>query len=43
MKKKKLENNPEVQKRLTDKSTIKKGQFINLLKKAVTPSSRKSD
>jgi len=45
MKKKKLENNPEVQKRLKENQTIEKKKFINLLRKAVRsskPSSRQS-
>ena len=35
--KKKLENNPLVQKRLAEHQTIEKKSFITLLKKAVRP------
>lgn len=38
MKKKKLEHNPFVQKRLAENQTIEKKSFIELLKKAVRPS-----
>lgn len=37
MKKRRLENNLEVQKRLKENQTIEKKQFINLLKKTVKP------
>ncbi len=40
--KKRLESNLEVQKRLADNTPIMKKQFINLLKKAVKPSSKQS-
>lgn len=38
MKPKKLEHNPEVQKRLEENQTIEKKSFTELLKKAVRPS-----
>lgn len=38
MKKKKLEHNPEIQKRLKENQTIEKKQFTGLLRKAVKPS-----
>lgn len=41
MKKKRLENNPEVQKRLEENQEIEKKDFKALLKKAVKPSSQK--
>lgn len=41
-KKKRLENNPEVKKRLKENPTIEKKTFIDLLKKAVGVSSKRS-
>lgn len=41
MRTKRLENNPEVQKRLAENQTIEKKDFQSLLKKAVRPSSQK--
>lgn len=37
MKKKKLEDNPEVKKRIEQEETIEKKDFVSLLKKAVKP------
>jgi len=37
MKKKRLENNPEVQKRIEEDGTIEKKDFAELLKKALAP------
>jgi hypothetical protein len=45
-KKKKLENNPDVKKRLNENQTIEKKQFTDLLRKAVLgtkSSSKRSD
>lgn len=42
MKKKKLEYNPEVQKRLKENQTIEKKSFTDLLRKAVKTSSKQS-
>lgn len=42
MRKKKLENNPEIQKRLEENETIDKKDFTTLLKKAVRPSESSS-
>ena len=41
MKKKKLEHNPEIQKRLADNETTDKKKFMQTLRKAVKPSSQK--
>jgi hypothetical protein len=41
MKKKRLENNPEVQKRIEKGETIEKKDFSELLKKAIKPSLQK--
>ena len=41
MKKKRLENNPEIQERLKENQTRDKKKFIEILKKAVRPSSLK--
>ncbi len=41
MKKKKLEHNPEIQKRLADSEATDKKRFTQILKKAVKPSSQK--
>ncbi len=41
MKKKKLENNPEIQKRLKENQSSDKKKFIEILKTASKPSSQK--
>ena len=41
MKKKRLEDNEEVQERIEEAGTIEKKDFAELLKKAVKPSSQK--
>jgi len=41
MKKKRLENNPEVQERIEKGETIEKKEFNSLLKKAIKPSLQK--
>lgn len=40
MKKKRLENNPEIQKRLKENQTIEKKHFTALLRKSVRSSSK---
>lgn len=42
MKRKRLENNPEIQKRLEENETTDKKKFIEILKKASKPSSQES-
>ena len=42
-KKKRLENNPEIRKRLEENQTTDKKRFTEILKRAVKPSSQKSD
>lgn len=41
MKKKRLENNPEVQKRLEEHQVIESKDFTKLLRKVIKPSSQK--
>jgi hypothetical protein len=41
MKKKRLENNPEIQKRLKENQSTDKKSFMQILKKAIRPASQR--